>query len=119
MATLPSIDTTYQISKKTDTRILETNFGDGYTQRALDGINSIVDKWSLSWTVTSTDADTLTDFFEARGGYESFDWTPHGETVSKKWTCKSWSKNPTGGKDSTGNEIWDISASFKQEFDLS
>lgn len=118
METLPSINTTYQVSKKADARILETPFGDGYRQRAGDGINAIVDEWSLSWTVGAVDANTLTDFFEARGGHESFGWTPHGESVAKKWTCKTWSKTPVEAKDPTGEEVWSISASFKQEFDL-
>ena len=119
MANLPSIDTTYQISKKTNARVLEAPFGDGYRQRAGDGINAIVDEWSLGWIVGSTDADTLTDFFEARGGYESFDWTPSGESVSKKWSCKTWSKTPAVAKDSSDEEVWNISATFRQEFDLS
>lgn len=118
MATLPSIDITYQISKQTNARILEAPFGDGYKQRAGDGINAIIDEWSLSWTVGSTDADTLTDFFEARGGWDSFDWTPSGESVSKKWSCKVWSKVPSAVKDTSSEEVWTISATFKQEFDL-
>lgn len=112
MSTLPSIDITYNISKKTDAHILEAKLGDGYSQRAADGINAIRDEWGLEWVVNNTDADTLTDFFEARGGHESFDWTPSGESVSKKWTCKSWSKNPIG------IDTWSISATLKQEFDL-
>lgn len=119
MANLPDIDTTHQISKQTNARILETPFGDGYRQRAGDGINSITDEWSLSWIVNSTDTDTLTDFFEARGGYESFDWTPSGESVSKKWTCKTWTKTPTEAKDIAGNNVWNVSATLRQEFDLS
>ena len=112
MATLPSIKTTYQVSKKIDARVLESGFGDGYSQRALDGLNSIVEGWSLTWTVNNTDSDTLTGFFEARGGHESFDWIPNGESVSKKWTCKSWTKSPIG------YNVWTISATLKQRFDL-
>lgn len=114
MANLPSIRGT-EVAKITNARILKTDFGDGYSQRALDGINAIVDEWSMSWVVNSTDADTLTDFFEARGGHESFDWTPEGESVSKKWTCKSWTKEPM----TTILNVWSITATFKQEFDLS
>lgn len=112
MATLPDIAISQQINKTTEARILETKFGDGYGQRAQDGINAITDSWSLSWDVGSTNADILTDFFETRGGWDSFDWTPSGESVSKKWTCKSWSKTPTG------YDVWSIKATIKQEFDL-
>lgn len=112
MSTLPSIDLTYNISKKTGARILEANLGDGYSQRAADGINAIKDEWNLEWVVNNTDADTLTNFFAARGGYESFDWQPSGESVSKKWTCKSWSKTPVG------LNVWSISATLEEAFDL-
>jgi len=114
MATLPDIKTSYQVNKNTRTRVLKAEFGDGYSQRAVDGINTTKDTWDLSWIGLSTsDADTLISFLEARGGVESFDWTPNGEAVSKKWLCSEWSK--------TFNQIHNVinvNATFEQTYDL-
>lgn len=113
MANLPETGLQKAISKSTKARVLESGFGDGYRQRAGDGINVIEDEWSLEWVLESTGANTLTGFLETHGGYTSFDWTPKGESSAKKWTCDSWDKIPL-----ITDELWRITASIKQEFDL-
>ena len=114
MATLPNIETSYEVAKTTDTRTLQANFGDGYTQRAADGINITKDIWQLRWIgLSSTDSDTLTDFFEARGGWEEFEWTPHGEVSAKKFICKNWNKTWNRSE-----ECINIEAQFEQVYDL-
>lgn len=112
MATFPNINPTYSSRKTSRTRILSAEFGDGYRLRAADGINSQRDEWSLVWVVDSTSRDTIINFLEARGGYDDFDWTPIGESTSKKWTCEDWDTNPLP------NDYYQIIATFMEEFDL-
>jgi phage-related protein len=67
-------------------------FGDGYSQRLVFGLNQNPKTWSLTWEVSETDADTIETFLDARGGAESFDWTPPDTATSYKWICEQWNK---------------------------
>ncbi len=71
-------------------RVLESNFGDGYSQRVGDGINIRNRKWSLSFN-SRTDAEIapIISFLETQNGISSFDWLPpYGATG--KWVCSEW-----------------------------
>lgn len=74
--------------KKVTPRLLQAQFGDGYSQRIPDGINSMIRTWSLSFNNRdSTEIDSIESFLRATKGSLSFDWTdPDGYTA--KWTCK-------------------------------
>ena len=94
MATLPDIKPDYSIPKNMVPRVLAANLGDGYQQRAADGINSMPQQWQLMWSNrTYTNINTLDNFFIARAGHESFDWTPLRESSSRKFICTDWSRN--------------------------
>ena len=112
MATLPDLNLTYEISKSTEANVLEAEFGDGYSQRAANGINSLKDSWDLEWVLNDTDKDTLIAFFEARGGHESFGWTPSSEDTEKMWTCRSWNRSYIESDD-----VFKITATLKQCYD--
>lgn len=71
-------------------RVLMTNFGDGYVQRAKDGINTVRAVYSLFFGRNNTDADAIIAFLDARGGSESFDWTPPGGSSSIKAICREY-----------------------------
>lgn len=85
-----AIGPTQSASRSSATRVLRADFGDGYSQRAADGINSVRDTYTLSWEgLTRTDATTCDTFLRNRGGYEAFLWTPPGGS-EKKWVCSEW-----------------------------
>lgn len=111
MAALPNIKPTYQITRTITPRILRADFGDGYVQRTSDGINTQKQIWNLEWTVNSTDANTLLEFFELRNGYDDFTWTPSGESTSKNFVCTSWVKS------FLTDSVIRISATFEEVFD--
>lgn len=102
----------YGASKKSPARILMTDFGDGYRQRAADGINPIKESWDLEFTNETADIDDIEDFLVARGGWESFTWTPSGELVAKKWSCQEWNRVKVGSGVDT------LTCTFNREFDL-
>jgi len=79
-------------TKTTNTRILRADFGDGYSQRAGDGLNAIKLTLNLSWSALPVaDADTIEDFLTARAGYEAFKYTkPRG--TEKKYICVEWNR---------------------------
>jgi phage-related protein len=77
-------------------RVLETDFGDGYGQKAMDGINPVKDVWELSWSnLSPTEAQTAYAFLRAAGGATSFLWTPAFESTPRIWTCKKFKLTPT------------------------
>ena len=93
MATFPSIDPTYGAQKTSQPKVRQVQLGDGYVQRLTFGLNQDPKVWNLTFEVSETDADTIETFLEARGGAESFDWSPPDESDTYKWICQDWSKS--------------------------
>ena len=93
MATFPDVSPDYSASKKAKPSVRIAQFGSGYSQRTTFGLNQDPKTWSLKWEyLTSTDANTIEDFLEARGGVEAFDWSPPDDTSTYKWICRQWDK---------------------------
>ena len=112
MATFPSITPSYGATKSSEPKVNAVQFGSGYEQRVVFGINQNPKVWDLSWNnITEANADTIEAFLDARGGQESFDWTPPAESNSYKWVCQQWNKqiNYTGRAT--------ITATFRQVFE--
>lgn len=95
------------------TKVLRADFGDGYTQRAADGLNNIKQEWNVTWAgIPDATAQNIIDFFEARGGWESFQWTDPIDSIDKLYVCEEWSRSPVSGSHQT------INAVFREVFDL-
>ena len=93
MATFPAITPTYGIRKTSQPNVRIAQFGSGYSQRTTFGLNQNPKVYNLTFEVSETDADTIEDFLDARGGVENFDFTPPGESSSTKYICRNWSKS--------------------------
>lgn len=98
-------------SQKPELAVLEAKFGDGYVQRAKDGINNVKQVWDLRFTLRpKTEIDAIETFLRTHAGVTSFTWdTPKGETV--RFICKMYS--------TSYNHDYDCSASatFEQVFE--
>lgn len=57
-------------------RNLEAKFGDGFTQRAGDGINDTYDSWSLTFTGSDELVGPVKGFLDKHSGRRLFKWTP-------------------------------------------
>lgn len=103
---------TTESGKETKIRILKSDFGDGYSQRAGDGLNATAASATLVWDVlTASEAAEIDDFFRDQGGYTAFYYTLPGESTQKSFTCESWSQSYT--------ELhYKISAKISQVFDI-
>lgn len=109
--TLP-INPSYGWAGKTEAKILEAEFGDGYSQRMPDGLNWLRDSMPLRWeNLHEAEKDTLIDFFADHGGYIYWLWAPPGED-QKKWVATSWERTPKGA------DCYTVVANVKQVFDL-
>lgn len=75
-------------------RTLEAKFGDGYSQRVPDGINTNLAKWSLQFrNISLTTSDEIIAFLDARKGTEAFTWTPPGKSQSVSVICKEYTES--------------------------
>jgi hypothetical protein len=113
MATFPSTPApAYGAEKRSRPAVRSVKFGDGYEQRLTFGLNQNPKSWALTWNnISEADCDTLEAFLDARGGQESFDWTPPDTATSYKWICREWSKAiPYTGRAN-------LSATFEQVFE--
>lgn len=57
-------------------RTLNARFGDGYAQRAGDGINTRIESWPLTFIGTPEKMQEIKDFLDRHAGYKSFLWKP-------------------------------------------
>lgn len=102
----------YGVQLSVKPRVRQAAFGDGYTQRVADGINTQAEEWALTFSArTASERDTILVFLEARNGVESFDWTSPAGTVGK-FICLEWTYVPANTATHT------ITAKFTQVFDL-
>ena len=110
---LPLTDRISQSStKKRINRVIRCQFGDGYEQVRVDGINNKVDTWELMFeALNSSERDTLTNFLDAIGGWDYFTWTPVGEPAAKKFkVTDGFSETPLSGN------LYTITFTAKQFF---
>ena len=94
-------------------RILESNFGDGYKQRAGDGINTKEKNYSLSWNNLSvSEINDIITFLDSQAGYIAFNYTLPGDSASTKFICKDYSETWMQGN------LKGCSATFELVYDL-
>lgn len=97
--------------KSVKPRVRSARFGDGYEQRVRDGINTISDEWTLTFTGSNPEVNAIEAFLEAHGGADHFIWkTPQEKTG--KFVCRSWEFSRDRGVKSI------LSCKFEQVFDL-
>lgn len=68
-------------------------FGDGYSQRSPAGINNSDEAWQLQFYGDETTVAEIEAFLDARGGHESFYWTPPRGT-QKRFVCGGFRSTP-------------------------
>lgn len=95
-------------------RVARTQFGDGYAERAPDGLNPITQLWQVVFrSVDKAIAVEMIDFWRARIsptlGQLSFEWTPLWHTTPLRFTCNSWTVQQDDDADTVT-----VNATFKQ-----
>lgn len=84
----PSYSSSIPITPK----VKKVVFGDGYTQRNPDGINNVLLKLELRFSLrTNEEASNILHFLQMRAGAESFIFTPPDPySIPKLFTCEDW-----------------------------
>ena len=88
-------------------RVRLATFGDGYEQRAGDGINNTLLRWSLTFTRATADIDAIGSFLATKAATTAFTWTPDGESEITV-ICRRWSRGRTA------QGVQSITATFEQ-----
>lgn len=93
-------------------RVLMSEYGDGYIERAGDGINTQYRNLSLTWeNIYTEEMPSIFGFLEARKGYEKFFWVPVSEEEERRFIC------PEFDKEAVDVGVWNVTATFKEVFD--
>ena len=72
-------------------RVLRAQFGDGYSQRTVDGINAINKQWNVAFNNrTLEESLAIVTFFIDKAAAEAFEWTPPGDITEVKVVASSW-----------------------------
>ena len=81
-------------------RVLSAKFGDGYSQRTTDGLNTMLRKWNLQFNNRAqAECDAIEAFLVSQGGCLAFNWTPPTGAAAL-WICgvpNGWTRTPTTG----------------------
>lgn len=70
-------------------RTKEAKFGNGYGQSISDGINDVMDTWSLTLELlTQAERDQMVTVLETVKNWDYITWTAPGDSAQKRWKLK-------------------------------
>ena len=116
-------------TRQTQPRVLTAQFGDGYSQRLIDGINPLQETINVSFkTREKAEIDHIISFFESKGGVTSFTFTVDQQYYSSPGTstetdvtssdelalkviCSAWNKTHDYG------DYWSATATFVRVYE--
>lgn len=99
------VDQTLQV--KVAPRVRVVKFGDGYEQRAPDGLHTDLRTYTVKFSAESADINLVDKFLTEHGAYKAFIWVPPERYRTGKYKCEEWSKEVSG--------LWDtLTATFQQ-----
>lgn len=94
-------------------RFLGAAFGDGYSQRTGDGLNTEQSSYDPTWNhLTQEQYDTLRAYLSTRKGYRAFLWQAPNRAEAEPFICKSFSVQMISYRH------YSISAKFERVYDL-
>jgi phage-related protein len=106
----------YDAGEDSTPRTLSAKFGDGYEQRAPDGINSLLRTWTWAFNNRSmVETGEITDFLKLKNGVTEFTHDLPGVTPTETVTvvCRGWSKRWAGF------ESFNVTAKFEEVISIS
>ncbi|KVG77226.1 phage tail protein [Burkholderia ubonensis] len=90
-------------------RVRKAGFGDGYTQRAADGLNNRQSTYNLRFVGKATKIAAILTFLDAHAGAASFYWTPPLRPKAQ-FVCAKYTEPTKDG------DVYTITAQFEQVF---
>jgi len=108
----PAFEPRRGLKPKVKYRVRTLQFGDGYSQRTHDGINSREDAYPLTFTLPHADIETIKQFIDVRAGVVPFLWVPPGEAQGA-FVCNGFT-----GPIKMGPTHSELTCTFNRVFDL-
>ena len=105
------------LNRKITPKVRVSQFGDGYQQRVADGINSLREDYTLSFSNRpKVEIDAIVSTLNTRKGVTAFDFTlddeqASGNTRTIKVICADWSVSYTH------NNNYSLSATLKRVYE--
>ncbi|KVE53327.1 MULTISPECIES: phage tail protein [Burkholderia] len=93
----------------TTLRVRKAAFGDGYTQRAADGLNNRVPSYNLRFVGKAEMISAILEFLDVHAGAVSFFWTPPLRPQGR-FVCEKYTEPVKNGN------VYTITAQFEQTF---
>lgn len=78
------------LTRKVDPKVFKISFGDGYEQRAVNGINNIKEEYTVTFkSRPKVEIDAIMKTLESKNGVLKFDYTyPNSQDNNSKTTIK-------------------------------
>jgi phage-related protein len=105
-------DMVFNSSCEVEPAVLRAPFGDGYSQRTPDGINTTKERWTWKWSLLEPTYSSLIAQLKAAKGVTTIQWHPANESTDRDFTVVRWSATPL--HDAGG----EVSAEGIEEYDL-
>jgi len=119
MAVALDTTSTYKITQNSSVsggyRNKSIQFGDGYNQSVLDGINYESEVWNLDFLPLAAAASlTLSGILKnsVNGTSNVLSWTPPGEASTKYWQASEIKRAPAGG------DYWKVTCKLTRVYPL-
>lgn len=106
------VPTVANLSGDTTLRTRTAQFGDGYAQKAADGINNRSTTYSLQFIGDAEKIAAIAAFLDAHAGATSFLWTPPLRAQAL-FTCEAYTEPTKDGG------VYTMTATFDQSFAIS
>ena len=109
---MSTFDYPYRYGVQTNVKVRSTNaqFGDGYSQGVLRGINNQIRTYALTFVEDDTDITIIDDFLANESGVQSFVWQPPTGD-SGNFICMAWNRHKTSYNVDT------LTATFIEKFE--
>lgn len=99
-------------------RDLIADFGDGYEQRGIDGLNNLALSVPLIWAyLAPRDAQTIGSFFDGQTRATPFYYTLPWESSPRKWRVGGAANSPLYVTDETRGITWSVEVTLQEVFD--
>lgn len=94
-----------------EAKVVASQFGDGYVQRAPDGLNYLRQNWDyVAEDIDDAIADQIEAFLKPKLALVPFDYVPLRQTTALRFVCTSYTR--TAGRVGESS----IRARFEQDF---
>jgi len=106
-------EVSFPLTRNKKFRTISADFGDGYTQRTGDGLNTSLEVYPLTWEIiTEAEKDILVDFFDSLEGYLATSYMMPWDDAAKNWIIKEYTLQKTN------SSYYTVTATFERVYDI-